>query len=92
MPGAENRVLGTLGRMTDTQIDAPRPLPEPLDDSQTGTPARRPGSARRTSSIDMVWPDGYGTPLHLVGRARDLVTTPTGGAVVVDTAESTYHQ
>ena len=73
--------------MTDTQVDAPRPLPEPLDDSQTGTPARRPGSARRTSSIDMVWPDGYGTPLHLVGRARDLVTTPTGGAVVVDTAE-----
>ena len=87
MPGTENRVLGTLARMTDTQIDAPRPLPEPLDDSQTGTPARRPGSARRTSSIDMVWPDGYGTPLHLVGRARDLVTTPTGGAVVVDTAE-----
>ena len=73
--------------MTDTQVDAPRPLPEPLDDSQTGTPARRPGSVRRTSSIDMVWPDGYGTPLHLVGRARDLVTTPTGDATVVDAAE-----
>ena len=26
----------------------------------------------------MVWPDGFGTPLHLVGRARDLVTTADG--------------
>jgi hypothetical protein len=31
----------------------------------------------------MVWPDGVGTSLHLVGRARDLVTTPAGDAVVV---------
>ena len=71
----------------DTQVSAPRPLPEPLDDSQRGTPARRPGSARRTSSIDMVWPGGYGTSLHLVGRARDLVTTAGGQAVVVAEAE-----
>jgi hypothetical protein len=63
------------------------PLPEPLDDSVTGTLARRPGSARRTSSIDMVWPGGIGTPLHLVGRARDLVTTSTGDPVVVAAAE-----
>ena len=28
--------------MTDIQVSAPRPLPEPLDDSQSGTPARRP--------------------------------------------------
>jgi hypothetical protein len=34
----------------------------------------------------MVWPDGIGTSLHLLGRARDLVTTRTGGAVVVDEA------
>jgi hypothetical protein len=70
--------------VTDTSVAPPRPLPEPLDDSQTGTPPRRPGSARRTSSIDMVWPDGVGTALHLVGRARDLVTTRTSQAVVVD--------
>jgi hypothetical protein len=73
--------------MTDTHVGAPRPLPAPLDDSQTGTPARRSGSARRTSSVDMVWPDGFGTPLHLVGRARDLVTTVDGEAVVVAEAE-----
>ena len=73
--------------MTDTQVSAPRPLPESLDDSQTGTPVRRPGSARRTSSIDMVWPGGFGTPLHLVGRARDLVTSASGDAVVVAEAE-----
>ena len=34
----------------------------------------------------MVWPDGIGTSLHLVGRARDLVTTRAGDAVVVDEA------
>jgi hypothetical protein len=67
-------------------LEPARPLPEPLDDSQSGTPARRLGSARRTSSLDMVWPDGIGTSLHLVGRARDLVTTRTGDAVVVDEA------
>ncbi len=77
--------------MTDTSVapvspESARPLPEPLDDSQRGTPARRLGSARRTSSLDMVWPDGIGTSLHLVGRARDLVTTRTGDAVVVDEA------
>jgi hypothetical protein len=72
--------------VTDISVTAPRPLPEPLDDSQSGTPARLLGSARRTSSIDMVWPDGIGTSLHLVGRARDLVTTHTGDPVVVDEA------
>jgi hypothetical protein len=34
----------------------------------------------------MVWPDGMGTALHLVGRARDLVTTSAGDATVVDEA------
>jgi hypothetical protein len=34
----------------------------------------------------MVWPDGVGTSLHLVGRARDLVTTYAGDAVVADQA------
>ena len=72
--------------MTDISVAGPRPLPDPLDDSQAGTPARRPGSARRTSSLDMVWPDGIGTSLHLVGRARDLVTTRSGDAVAVDAA------
>lgn len=71
------------------QVSAPlpEPLPEPLDDSVVGTPPRRPGSARRTSTIDMVWPGGIGTPLHLVGRARDLLTSSTGAAVVAAEAE-----
>ena len=73
--------------MTDTEVGVPRPLPEPLDDSQAGTPARRPGSVRRTSSIDMTWPDGFGTSLHLVGRARDLLTTADGEGVVLAEAE-----
>jgi hypothetical protein len=78
--------------VTDTSLapvssQSARPLPDPLDDSQSGTPLRRPGSARRTSSLDMVWPDGIGTALHLVGRGRDLVTTRAGDSVVVDAAE-----
>jgi hypothetical protein len=32
----------------------------------------------------MVWPGGVGTDLNLVGRARDLVTTRAGDAVVVN--------
>jgi hypothetical protein len=42
------------------------------------TPPRQAGSVRRTSSIDMSWPGGRGTTLHLLGRARDLLT-PTDG-------------
>jgi Protein of unknown function (DUF2889) len=57
-------------------------LPPNLDDSVSGTPARRPGSARRTSTIDMLWPGGHGGPLELVGRARDLLT-PAGGPPTV---------
>jgi Protein of unknown function (DUF2889) len=37
-------------------------------------PLRRPGSIRRTTSIDSDWPDGYGQPWQMVGRARDLLT------------------
>ena len=73
--------------MTETQVSAPRPLPEPLDDSQAGTPVRQPGSVRRTASIDMTWPDGFGTPLHLTGRARDLVTARDGESVVAAEAQ-----
>src|SRR5207253_262302 len=50
------------------------------------TPPRRPGSVRRTATIDMTWPAGWGTPMRLVGRARDLLT-PTGGGQPVVLAE-----
>src|SRR5438876_8362991 len=62
-------------------------LPPSLDDSTRGTPARQPGSVRRTSTIDMVWPGGFGTPLNLVGRARDLVTPHDGEPIVAASAE-----
>jgi len=57
-------------------------LPGPV----AGTLARRPSSVRRTATIDMTWPDGIGTSLHLVGRARDLLTPTDGEPVVVDDA------
>ena len=37
-------------------------------------PFRRPGSIRRTTSIDSDWPDGFGEPWIMTGRARDLLT------------------
>ena len=37
-------------------------------------PLRRPGSIRRTTSIDSDWPDGLGQPWEMIGRARDLLT------------------
>lgn len=49
---------------------------------------------RRTSTIDMIWPGGFGTPLVLEGRARDLLTGPDGatreiayGSMSVELAE-----
>lgn len=73
-----------------TDLAAPTPsaeLPDNLDDSVVGTPPRHPNSIRRTATIDMVWPEGLGTPLNLVGRSRDLLTTSTGEPVVLDAAE-----
>ena len=37
-------------------------------------PVRRPGSVRRTSTIETTWPEGYGKPMLMQGRARDLLT------------------
>lgn len=52
-------------------------------------PQRRPGSVRRTSTIDTTWPDGYGTPMHMQGHARDLWTPADGSAPQV-LAEDRY--
>jgi len=43
-------------------------------------PPRRPGSVRRTSTIDSRWPDGFGRQVRMVGRARDLLTPADGSA------------
>lgn len=47
------------------------------------TPERRPGSLRRTTTIDMTWSDGLGTDLWLAGRGRDLLTPERGAPVVL---------
>jgi hypothetical protein len=62
-------------------------LEDPPDDSVVGTPPRRPGSIRRTSHINMTWPEGDGTPMHLDGRSRDLITDASGSARIVGLAE-----
>ncbi len=46
-------------------------------------PLRRANSVRRTSTVDMTWPDGFGTQLRLDGRARDIVTVDAGMAPIV---------
>jgi hypothetical protein len=38
------------------------------------TPARRPWSVRRTTTIDTVWPKGLGQEMHMTGHGRDLLT------------------
>jgi hypothetical protein len=38
---------------------------------------------RRTSTIDTVWPEGYGAPMVMTGQARDVWTSAEGGAPVV---------
>ncbi|WP_131772063.1 MULTISPECIES: DUF2889 domain-containing protein [Protofrankia] len=38
------------------------------------TPPRLPGSVRRTSTVDVLCPDGTESPVVIVGRARDLRT------------------
>ena len=70
-----------------------RPLP-PLGDlgpaprnPHAGTPARIPGSVRRTSHLNATWPAGRDGAMHIDAAARDLVTTGAGEAVVRDHAE-----
>lgn len=46
-------------------------------------PLRRPNSVRRTSSLDVTWPQGYDQPARFLGRARDIYTPTGGGAPIV---------
>jgi hypothetical protein len=54
------------------------------------TPVRLPWSVRRTSSLDMVWSNGFGSQMQITGRARDLLTGEHTGATTV-LAEDTLH-
>lgn len=51
-----------------------------------GTPPRRLGSVRRTTTIDVTRPDGHGGRAVADARGRDLRTGPDGTAEVVATA------
>lgn len=44
---------------------------------------RRPGSIRRTTTIDSQWPLGVGAPFNMVGKGRDMLTHPDGTSQVV---------
>ncbi|ALJ16385.1 DUF2889 domain-containing protein [Sphingopyxis macrogoltabida] len=50
-------------------------------------PLRRPGSVRRTTSIDSEWPTGFGESWRLIGRGRDLLTPLSGDPVELATGE-----
>ena len=43
-----------------------------------GTPSRRPGSIRRTTSVDVSWPDGVDGPVRFEGIGRDAATGAGG--------------
>lgn len=69
------------------------PSDPPIDQAVGGpagpAPVRPPHSVRRTSTIDMNWSGGWGSPLQLVGRARDAITHASGTApIVLATASS----
>ncbi len=55
-------------------------------DPVTNTPPRRPGSVRRTSSIDSARPFGLRADVLVEARARDLRTRGDGSAEVLGTA------
>jgi hypothetical protein len=64
-------------------------LPHPrhgIHDPTRSTPPRARGSIRRTTTIDMLRPDGLLGDVVLVGRARDLATAEGGEATVVGEA------
>jgi len=69
-----------------TAVSLPDPM-QAVHGPAGPSPVRPASSIRRTSSIDMTWPDGIGTQLRLDGRARDAVTHSSADApVVVGTA------
>ncbi len=55
-----------------------------LPGPKPGSPARVPGSVRRTTSLDVTRPQGPDGPIHVWGRARDLLTGVDGQARVLE--------
>ena len=56
-----------------------KPVLAPPRVSAGAAPPRAPGSIRRTSSIDVSWPEGRAEAMRAVGRARDYLTPRSGG-------------
>ncbi len=75
--------------MPPTELGTPgfslHPLHGPHEPTRV-TPARRPGSARRTTSMDIIRIPGQPDPVQLIGRGRDLVTGADGASRVTGTA------
>jgi len=57
--------------------------PPPPRSTANPAPLRPSSSVRRTSSIDVAWPDGPQAQRLMVGRARDYLTHPGGGRAEV---------
>lgn len=55
-----------------------KPVLAPPRVSAGAAPPRAPGSIRRTSSIDVSWPEGRNEAMRAVGRARDYLTPKAG--------------
>ena len=51
---------------------------KPVRSTANPSPVRRPGSIRRTTSIDVTWSDGMVGPRDLDGRCRDVVKLADG--------------
>jgi hypothetical protein len=70
--------------MTAEQTARPLHPRHGTHDPTSGSPARRPGSVRRTTTIDMVRLDGILGALTLRGTGREIVTDPAGRVCEVD--------
>ena len=68
--------------ITDPTVSGPHNPVQPA-------PPRRPGSVRRTSTIDTFRPHGFDAEADVIGRARDLLTTADGDARILGTATLT---
>jgi Protein of unknown function (DUF2889) len=67
-------------------VDAIRSIPELALAGKGGghAPVRRPGSARRTTSIDVHWPEGKQHPAAFLAMSRDASTGQDGMLHVID--------
>lgn len=63
-----------LGRVLTADVSGP----------SDPSPARRVGSIRRTSTLNMDWPSGLESTGRVRGRARDLLTLADGAKTIAD--------